>query len=204
MDNQQKGSTKEKHNKNYDRNERAIQRAVFSLIKRHRGRLTACQVAKVAGLSRRTFYRHHSGINAVITESEDRVLAEFSADLDRQVQKLTVIISDANTRLFYATLVFMAHRYRREIFEAIGTDHNNQGILYQMVEIIYPQLEIAWLPKGTPAPALGSERADMLARMIVEVLCKWSTSTHCNVRKADPYIRRMLQATKDAAANRLP
>jgi len=189
------------HNQQYYRNERAIQKAVFSLIGRYRGRLTARQVAKTAGLSWRTVHRHCSDFGSVITESEETILSEFSACLDENLQKLQ-LVRDQNARLFYAMMVYMAHR--RDVFCPICSDLNNQGILYRMTENVYQRLEIVWLPKGSPTPALKSEKAKMLMRIIVEVLCEWSTSTNCNVRKANRFVQRMLRAVSDAAANRLP
>ena len=123
-------------------------------------------------------------------------------EIERQSQNLISLISDINTRLFYAVLVFMAKR--RDLFSMICADINHQGVLYRMTEILYSRLEITWLPKGSATPVLGSERTDMLIRVLVEVFCKWSISTNCNVRKADRYIRRLLRATTDAAENRLP
>ena len=189
------------HNRIYFRNERAIQKAVFSLIGRYRGRLTARQVAKAAGLAWRTVHRHCSDFDSVIAESEDAILSEFSACFDENLQKLQ-LVRNQNARLFYAMMVYMAHR--RDVFCPICSDLNNQGILYRMTESVYQRLEIVWLPKGSPTPALESEKAKMLMRIIVEVLCEWSASTNCNVRKANRFVRRMLQAVSDAAANRLP
>lgn len=199
-----KGQNKNKstaHNRIYFRNEHAIQKAVFTLIGRYRGRLTARQVAKAAGLAWRTVYRHCSDFDSVIAKSEDAILSEFSACFDENLQRLR-LVRDQNARLFYAMMVFMAHR--RDVFCPICSDLNNQGILYRMVEIVYQRLGIVWLPKGSPTPALESEKVKMLMRIIVEVLCEWGTSTNCNVRKANRFVQRMLCATADAAANRLP
>lgn len=189
------------HNRLYYRNEHTIQKAVFSLIRRYRGRLTARQVAKTAGLSWRTVHRHCSDFDSVIAESEETILSEFSACFDENLQKLQ-LVRDQNARLFYAMMVYMAHR--RDVFCPICSDLNNQGILYRMTESVYQRLEIVWLPKGSPIPALESEKVKMLMRIIVEVLCEWSISTNCNVRKANRFVQRMLRATADAAANRLP
>ncbi len=189
------------HNRLYYRNEHTIQKAAFSLIRRYRGRLTARQVAKTAGLSWRTVHRHCSDFDSVIAESEETILSEFSACFDKNLQKLQ-LVRDQNARLFYAMMVYMAHR--RDVFCPICSDLNNQGILYRMTESVYQRLEIVWLPKGSPIPALESEKVKMLMRIIVEVLCEWSISTNCNVRRANHYIQRLLRAVSDAAANRLP
>ena len=198
----QKSTGTQKHNQVYQRNDSAIKRVVFLLNGQYRGRVTARQIAKATGLTRQAVYNHCFSTKSVVADSEQAILAEFSADMDVQTKKLFTVIPDANTRLFYATLVFISHR--REIFSPICSDMHNQGVLYQMVELLYARLEIVWLPKGAPTPEIGSDRADMLIHMLSEVVCKWSVSTNCDIRKANRCIRRMLRATSDAASNRLP
>ncbi len=172
------------------------------LNSKYRGRITARQIAKSAGLTRQAVYNHYPSMKSAVADSEETILSDFSSELDLQTKNLVAVIPDFNTRVFYATMVFMAKR--KELFCLICSDVNNQGVLYQMVEIIFPGLEITWLPKGLPTPKIDSERARMLIRLLVEVLCQWSTSTKCDIRKADHFIRRLLRAISDAAANRLP
>lgn len=190
------------HNQRYVRSELVIYKAVLKLLKRQRGRITVRQIAKETGLSRQTLYNHHPNINQAIIESEDVLLEEFTAELDTQVEKLSNIMPDANWRIFYATLIFMARR--GDIFCPICTDINNQGLLYRVVEAAFPRLQIDWLPKNIPAPAVGSERVDIFIRMMVEVIARWGAATRCDIRKANRYVNRLLRITEDAERNRLP
>ena len=200
--NNQKTKRKLNHNQRFIHNDHEIKKVIFWLNRKYRGRITARQIAKATGLTRQAVYNHCSSMKSAVADSEQSILADFSDELDLQVNTLRSVIPDTNVRLFYATLVFMARR--PELFCSICADVNNQGLLYQMMEMIFPRLGIIWLPKGLPAPAPGSERADLLIRMLVGVLSKWGASTNCDIRKANRCIRRLLRATEDAAANRLP
>lgn len=202
MDKQKFKQIVKKHNRIYYHSERVIQRAIFSLIGSFRGRLTARRVAEKAGLSRQTIYNHYPNIQTAITESEKAIIYLFPKELEQQRKRLSAVIPDANTRLFYATLVFMAHR--RELFCLICADDNNQRVLQSMIELLCPKLEIIWLPKGSPTPTIDTQRAKMLIKVLSEVICEWCVFTNCDVQKANSYIRRLLRATEDAAMNRLP
>ncbi len=79
-------------------------------------------------------------MKSAVADSEETILSVFSTGLDLQTKNLVAVIPDFNTRVFYTTMVFMAKR--KELFCLICSDVNNQGILYQMVEIIFPGLEI--------------------------------------------------------------
>ena len=190
------------HNRRYDRSELAIYKTVLKLLKKQRGRITMRQIAKETGLSRQTLYNHHPNVNQAITESEDAFLEEFAAELDTQVEKLSNIMPDANGRVFYAVFIFMARR--SDIFCPICADINNQWLLYRIVEVAFPRLQIDWLPKNIPAPAVGSERVDIFIRMMVEVIARWGAATRCDIRKANRYVNRLLRITEDAERNRLP
>ena len=190
------------HTKQYERNERAIQSAIRKLLKTYRGHITARQVAKAAGLTRQTVYNHHPNINRAISENEHSLLTEFSITLEGQAERLRKVIKDANGRLFFSLLVFIAKH--KETFGPICADVNNQGLLHSMVETVYPRLEVGWLPKGSPAPALDSERASMLVCMVVNVVNRWGRETECNVRRAGHYMARLQKIVDEAGRNRLP
>ena len=190
------------HNQQFMRNERAIQQAIRRLLRDCRGRITAGQVAKAAGLTRQTVYNHHPNINRAITDNEHSLLVEFSITLDGQAERLRKVIKDANGRYFFALLVFIAKH--EETFGPICAEVDNQGLLYRMVERLYEKLEVDWLPKGSPAPALGSERAGMFIRMMVEVVSRWGCETGCNVRRANHCMERLQRIVDEAGRNRLP
>lgn len=197
-----KNKKTERHNRVYERNEIAIQSAIVMLIGSHRGRLTARRVAKVAGLSRQTIYNHSINADSAIDEVEKRLLRDFATDIDQQSERLCNLIPDHNTRIFYSAMVFMARK--GDLFCSICSDENNRGALFQMIRLLYPKLEIAWLPKGSPAPQIGGKRVNMMVRVLSEIICDWVADTGCDVRRANRYIQRLLRAVNDAASNRLP
>ena len=173
------------HNRRYERSERAIQKAILNLMGAYRGRITARQVAKSAGLTRQTIYNHHPNINQA----------------DQQIEKLSKVTTDTNGRIFYAIMIFMARH--DDVFFPVCTNINNQGLLYQIVEVAYPRLEISWLPVGLPAPCAGSERVESYLHKSVGIIRRWGKNTHCDVRRGGRYINSLLRATEDAARNRL-
>lgn len=194
-------NAQEKHNDKYKKGERAIRAVVFKLLQRHRGRITMRQLEKETGLSRRAIYNHHANVNAVIMESEDALLAEFDAGLDEQTARLAALTPDYNGRIFYAMLIFMSRH--REVFCPICSDVNNQGLLHRMVEAAYPRLRLNWLPKGEPAPAIGSERVDLLLWMLTALAAKWGAVTRCDADQVIHYVRRMVRVTELAVRNGL-
>lgn len=189
------------HNRRYEHSERAMQSAILKLLKRHRGRITARQVAKAAGLSRQTIYNHHSSINQAIINNEATLLQEFSSGLDDQLRLLSRTTASSNGRIFYALLIFMARH--KEVFCSICADRNNQGLLYKIVEAVYPRLEISWLPIGVPAPEANSERVETYVHKCVGIIRRWGVDTHCDVRRGGRCVDSLLRATEEAARNRL-
>ena len=203
-------SRKVHHNSRYEHNERAIYNAILILMGAYRGRITARQVAKSAGLTRQTIYNHHPNINQAIVNNEKALLQKFSSGLDQQIEKLSKVTTDKNGRIFYAIMIFMARHdimifmaRHDDVFFPVCTNINNQGLLYQIVEAAYPRLEISWLPVGLPAPCAGSERVESYLHKSVGIICRWGKVTHCDVRRGGRYINSLLRATEDATRNRL-
>lgn len=194
-------SRKVHHNSRYEHNERAIYNAILILMGAYRGRITARQVAKSAGLARQTIYNHHPNINQAIVNNEKALLQKFSSGLDQQIEKLSKVTTDTNGRIFYAIMIFMARH--DDVFFPVCANINNQGLLYQIVEAAYPKLEISWLPVGPPAPCAGSERVESYLHKSVGIIRRWGKNTHCDVRRGERYINSLLRATEDAAQNRL-
>ena len=174
------------HNSRYEHNERAIYNAILILMGAYRGRITARQVAKSAGLTRQTIYNHHPNINQAIVNNEKALLQKFSSGLDQQIEKLSKVTTDKNGRIFYAIMIFMARH--DDVFFPVCANINNQGLLYQIVEVAYPRLEISWLPVGLPAPCAGSERVESYLHKSVGIIRRWGKNTHCDVRRGGRYI----------------
>ncbi len=196
----EKQNRKNPHNRRYERSERALQSAILKLLKRHRGRLTARQVAKAAGLSRQTIYNHHPNINQAIINNEEALVEEFSSGLDDQLRLLSRTTANPNGRIFYAILIFMTRH--KEVFCPICVDRNNQGLLYKIVEVVYPSLEITWLPIGVPAPEAGSERVETYIHKCVGVIRRWGEATHCDVRRGGRCVDSLLRTTEYLAQGR--
>lgn len=194
--------TRSKHNRLFSRNEHKILYTFLKLFRIHRGRVTVWRVAEASGLSRQTIYNHHPHIDQTLIQGEEKLLSDFVVGFDAQNKKFSKMIPDANKRVFYTILIFMNRH--TDIFCLICSDINNQGILYQIVREMFPRLQFKWLPAGTPAPDISSERVSMYIRMVVEVISRWGIDTRCDIRKADRYIDRMIRITEAAERNMLP
>ena len=189
------------HNKTYRRNHRTLLSVLFRLLRTNRGSITIPQLARSAKMSTQTVYQHFSDINSAITDSESEILEEYKTAMGRW-RHAALASSDANGRLFYMSLIFMAKH--RDVFVPICSDINNQGLLYQMMAALIGAQDVVWLPKGSPAPAPGSERADMLIWTMMEIVNRWSNDTDCAINQSRRYIERIKRAVDDAAKNRLP
>ena len=189
-----------KHTARYRKNEALIRNAIFMLLPDHRGNLTAGQIARYANLSRLTVYNHHKNISRAIIEIEDELLEEFTAALDSPGIPVSTI-KDANRRYFFALFTFM-HRHR-EVFCPVCMERQHVGLLLHMMRLLYPRLEVHWLPKGTPAPAIGSERADFFMWMLVGIISRWGMETKCSVKESGYYMGRIMRVIAAVSTRRI-
>ena len=196
----EKHSRKNPHNRRYEHSERAMQSAILKLLKRHRGRITAWQVAKAAGLSRQTIYNHHPNINQAIINNEEALVEEFLSGLDDRLRLLSRTTANPNGRIFYAILIFITQH--KEVFCTICADLNNQGLLYKIMEAAYPRLEITWMPIGVPAPEAGSKRVEAYIHKCVGIIRRWGEDTHCDIRRGGRCVDSLLRTTEDLARGR--
>ena len=185
------------HTRRFRKSETAFINTLFRLLRRYRGKLTVTIVAHELHMSRQAFYLHHHDINTAITESEELLLTEFSEFL---AVRYPADGRNNNRRLITACFLFMSQR--RVVFQEIGENMIHQHILYQMLEIVYPRLVIVCFPAGTPAPALGSERADLYLRCGVGILSRWASASRCDIGSAERYIRLLLKLADEIGSRR--
>ena len=192
-------SSTTKHTKRFRRSEAAFSSALFRLMRKSRGRITVTALADGARLSRQAFYLHHHDVNAAVVEAEEDMLQEFGAFLTRRYPDDGN--HNNNRRLITACFIFMSRH--KDIFCEIAQDMAYERLVYRMLETLYPRLQIIWLPKGIPAPTLGSERIDHLLRSATGIICRWVAEDCCDIGKANRHIRHILQLTEEAGRMRL-
>lgn len=190
------GGTKNKqqtHNRRYYKRKTAVFVTVLKLLSKYRGHITIRQISKAAGFPRQVFYRYFKNINQAIVAC-DRWLHE---KYERHLGSIPLdgTNDSINRNLFTISFVFMAQN--KEVFYQICSDMAIQDILYRMLKVLYPKLRLTWLPAGTLAPALGSDRVDLYLRLLTVVICHWGKETSCDIDKAEPYIRKMVKITED-------
>ncbi len=193
-----KRSQKFRHNRQYIRNDKTIQRVILKLLKNHKGHVTAIQIAKTAKLSKRTLYTHYPKFYQAPYEIENKLVSDFKDELKERDVALLRIIPENNERIFYSVFLYMAHD--SDVFTQICANTANRNTLYRIIRIIYPQLDIVWYPINTSIPEVGSEKADMYISMCVEILARWGCKTQCNIQKSRRYINRLLRLTSEASS----
>lgn len=187
-----------KRNLTYRRNDRKIQKVIFSLINNYRGRITATRIAKEAKISKRTLYTHYPKLNDAFETIENKLVSDCSSEIKRQSIALSKVIPDRNERTFYSLMLYMEHN--KSVFIPICANITNYLVLHEIMEMIYPTLDIIWFPVNSPPPEIGSERVDMYITMCVEIIRRWGTKTNCNIQKSRRYVNRLKNLTSEASA----
>lgn len=177
-----------RHNQQFLKNETSIFITILKRHKRQRGRITVQQIAKDTGLARQTFYEHHHNINQAIRVGETSLIKDFKEYLS---ENMLVANADSNRRLITVCFLFISQH--KEVFCHICADSANQGIIYQILSVLYPKLQIKWLPANMPPPAMDSEPVDRFLRLAVGIICRWGKSEHCDFKKADRYIEQFIR-----------
>lgn len=196
------GGTKNKqetHNRRYYRRRTAFFVTVLKLLRKYRGRVTVRQISKVAGFPRQVFYRYFKNINQAIADCESWLYQEYKRYLDSVALRGT----DAAINRSYFTISFVFMAQNKEVFYQICSDMAIEDILYRMLKVLYPKLRLMWLPKGTPAPSVSSDRVDLYLRVLTGVICQWGKETNCDIDKAESYIRRMVKLTEDVTGRNI-
>ena len=185
------------HNQRYQQNNRKIQKAFIILNKAHRWHTTLRQIIDRTKLTKRTLYAHYPDIDNALVTIEQEIIDDFKTTLRQKRISLAKIMPDNNRLLFFVVMLYMSEN--KDLFIPICKDIANHTVLYRIIEIIYPMLEITWFPTSSPAPCIGEERADMYVRMCVEILNKWGRKTSCDFKKSEKYLRKLVRLTGEAS-----
>ena len=182
-----------KHNRRFFKSSITILASAMKNMRYSRAQLTVKRVAKDAGITRGAMYYHYKNLDDAIAVGEAIVIDEFKAMLNQRH------INTKNTnRQVFLTIFILIFRHKG-VFKHVCEDIGNQGLLYKLVEVAYPQIEIVWLPVNASSPRIGSERVSMYFKIIVEVICRWGQTTNCDIDKAEPYIKKILKITENAS-----
>ncbi len=182
-----------KHNRRFFKSSITILASAMKNMRYNRAQVTVKRVAKDAGITRGAMYYHYKNLDDAIAVGEATIMDEFKAMLNQRH------ISAKNTnRQVFLTIFILIFRHKG-VFKHVCEDIGNQGLLYKLMEVAYPQIKIVWLPVNAPSPRIGSERVSMYFKIIVEVICRWGQTTNCNIDKAEPYIKKILRITENAS-----
>ena len=143
-------------NRLYQQNHIKIGKTILSLLPKQIGWLKIKSVMQKTKLSKQTINKHYSELGRAPILIQQNLLKEYNTEIEKQSAILTKYIPDTNRRLFYILMLFMSRN--RQLFIPICNNNVNRDIIYKMVEKIYPDLEVVWMPQNAPRPELGDER----------------------------------------------
>ena len=195
-------NNKAARNKTYERNHHNSIKALFELVCPGYGHVTWRAISKLAGISRQSLYKHFSDIDHIYRQGIDDILSEFDADFEKQAWKFSRMSSDINKCVLYMLFVFL--NQQKDIFNLICGDLDHQSLLYQIIEDAFGRFDLKWLPLGSPAPDIKSEKIGICIRMLMGVVSQWGIDTGCDIEKADSYIDHAVRIVKAAEMNALP
>lgn len=190
-------STSQKRTKRFLKNHALIQYCLTKRRKTQPGRITVQEIADDVGITKQGFYEHYHDVNQAIIEGEDELIEKFSIFIDSFFKNRQGSRINPNRLAFTALFIFMSRQ--KKLFYEISDAHVNEEILARMMEILYPKLQVTWLPKTVAAPEVGSEPIDIFIRIAVGIVCRWGTCEHCNYEHAEPYIRKLMRLADDAS-----
>lgn len=116
----------------FRKTEEAIFRAFF--VENENKKLKASKIAKIVGVSRATFYRHHRAVCEIIEDYERYILEKYSKLIDE-----IRLRGDTNLRqMYYRMLIFILQN--QKIFGVL-VEKKNLRLVGEMIAILRPELE---------------------------------------------------------------
>ena len=195
--NKKRSYSKVKRKKTFLSNHRAIQLYIFRNHKDYPGWLTVARLTRKIGICRQSFYNHYESANDAIIRGEKELLKQFSDYITEKIPDNNHLRPNNNRRVIMHLFLFMS--YYKKVFIEVCKDSSNEKILTKMLEMIYPKLDIIWLHANEQRPEIGSDNVDMFFRIVSWIISHWGTTERCKFEKADPYINRILNLTRNTS-----
>ena len=187
-----------KHNRKFKQIDLKIQAVAQKLLKTKPGNIPVKQVTDAVGITRQGFYHHYSSVDEAIIKGGDKLVEECIKYVETRLQERKLGRSNPNRLIFQNLLLYMT-KYK-QVFTQICTEPSNHHLLKQILEAIYPMLQITWLPAGQAAPEPGSKRANQYIALAVEIISEWGEQCCCEIESADICARRLISLTDNASS----
>lgn len=192
----QAGRQARRHNQQFIKNEAAFFTPIIKRSHSQRGNITVQQIANDTNLSRQTFYAHFQNINEALIKLEKDLLRDYQTYLKEAIQDLPEDAYDHNKKVLTECFFFIMKR--KSLFSQICKDHVSQGIIYKMMLVTYPSIQVSWLPADAAAPSIDSELVDKYIRLTVGIICAWVNATGCDLKSINRYLMQFLRLTTNA------
>ena len=177
---------KRMQNGRFFKNERAIFIAYYKL----KDYPSAKKLARIAGVSRSTLYRHHKRVQLISSDYEDYLLKNYRKTIKR------FLANNSNLKNIYLrTLVFISSN--REVFQALFKE-NRKDIVKRIINFIKPRIFAEWHLSGNLDKIYCVYANGVLA--IIEIWYK----TNFSNQTLELALNDILYLTKNTRRNLLP
>lgn len=156
---------KRMRNRRFFNNEQAI----FIAYYKFKDYPSAKKLARIAGVSRSTLYRHHKKIQLISSDYEDYLLKNYRKTIKRFLKN-----NSSLKNIYLRTLVFISSN--REVFKALFRE-NHKDIIKKMINSIKPKILTEWHLSGNLDKIYGIYANEVLAIMEIWHKANFSNQT---------------------------
>ena len=174
-------------NKQFFRNENAIFIAFYKLCDRPEAK----RIAKYAGVSRSTLYRHHRSIYEIPQDYEDYLVGIYTKKMKKFLSK-----DDITIKSFYLRMLIFISANREVISVLFKEGH--KGIITRMIKLIKPQIIDLWYSSGDT-----EKMFSVYQNAILGVIESWSQQDFSGTH-LDQVLSDILYLTKASKRTLLP
>ena len=140
---------------------RETEYAIFHTFYRLKDCYNANRIAKAAGISRTTLFRHHKRVQAISSDYEDFLIIIYARTIKRFLCRDITL-----KKLFFRTLIFIISN--KLVITALIQD-GHQSVIKKMLEILKPRIIAEWHLSGD-----SDKMYSVYANSILGVIETWS------------------------------
>lgn len=186
------------HNRRFSSSDLTIFTTILDLFHLHPGRIEIKRIMKKSGMTRQSFYNHYHDVNQAINKNKQALLDDLLKDINLTIKdKVFGSPMDQNRKIFLTCFIFMSKR--KDVFRRICKEPDSQYMVFNLMEAVYPTLNVVWLPAGSPPPIKGSELVNRYLIIATGIFCMWGQDGGCELKRMDRYLKKLLRLSSDAS-----
>ena len=174
-------------NKHFYKTEQAILIAYYKL----KDFPKACKIAKQAGISRSTFYRHHSSAYSIPYDYEAYLFSLYSYTIQKLLRRSQISVKLAYLR----TLAFISNH--RDLFKILFSE-NRKEVIKKMLHRLRPLISQSW-----PASCNTDQAFNIYANEVLALIELWGKHDF-SVSMLSSTLSEVLYLTKTAPRHLSP